>query len=221
MKYRGVIFDLDGTLVDTIGDIAASMNRALLAFGFPALETGDYRDKVGWGLKKLAFLAMPPEARNEETAARLASRARDFYIQSPLVFSRPYPGIPDLAAGLGRMKIRTAVLTNKNDRVAHLVIAGLFPPSSFDIVRGGGEDRPRKPDPAAVWELLVELDLNPADTVLVGDSEIDMEAARGAGCFALGVSWGYRSREVLENAGAAMIARSPGEILDLIGNRRL
>jgi len=214
-KHSGVIFDLDGTLVDTLGDIAASMNRAMKLHGFPEYRAEEYRDKVGWGIKRLAFLALPEDARNEETAALVAADASLFYAEVPLVYSRPYPGILELVSILNQKKIRIAVLTNKPDPVAQKVIAGLFPPLSFNSVQGETNGKPRKPDPACVWELLVDIDRSPSDVVFAGDSEIDMETALAAGCFPLGVSWGYRPRKTIEAAGARRIIERPEELLEL------
>ena len=214
-KHRGVIFDLDGTLVNTLGDIAVSMNRALELHRFPALPVAEFKDKVGWGIKRLAFLSLPAEARSEETAAVIAQEAAGFYAEAPFVHSRPYPGIPELVSILRQRKIMTAVLTNKPDRVAQLVIAGLFPSGSFDAVQGEMRDRPRKPDPACVWDLLVNMNLSPADVIVVGDSEVDMETALVSGCFPLGVSWGYRPVRTIEEAGARKIIDKPDELLEL------
>ena len=214
LKHKGVIFDLDGTLVDTLEDIAVSMNRALKLRGFPELPAEEYKEKVGWGVKRLAFLSLPPQARSEETAALVAADSARFYAEKPLCFSRPYPGILELVGELGRKKIKTAVLTNKPDPVAQKVIAGLFPPGSFIVVQGEVSVKPRKPDPACVWELAVGMDLTPADIIFVGDSEIDMETAVSSGCFPLGVSWGYRPRETIEKAGARRIIERPEELLD-------
>jgi phosphoglycolate phosphatase len=237
MKYRCVIFDLDGTLVNTIGDIADSMNRALALHGFPEIPAEEYKKIVGWGIKKLAWAALPVELRaqpggeplptnstlvNQTVAEAIAARAEavaadavKFYAEKPLVHSKPYPGIPELLAELKRKKVRCAVLTNKPDPVARLVVEGLFP-GIFDCIRGDMQGAPRKPDPACVWEILVELGCTPAETVFVGDSEIDMETARNTGSFPLGVSWGYRPRETLEAAKAALIIDSPEEFLSLL-----
>jgi len=214
LKHKGVIFDLDGTLVDTIEDIAASMNRALKTRGYPELSAAEYRDKVGWGIERLAFLSLPAEERSKETAVAIAGEAALFYAETPLVYSRPYPGIPELVAMLANKKIKTAVLTNKPDPVAQKVIAGLFPPGSFTYVRGEIMGSPRKPDPSCVWELLIEIDLPPASVIMAGDSEIDMEIAVSSGCFPLGVSWGYRSIETIGKAGARKIINKPEELLD-------
>jgi len=211
-KYSGVIFDLDGTLVDTLGDIAVSMNRALSKRGFPELPAEAYQSKVGWGIERLAFLSLPDNAR--EAAGLVAQDAIDFYAETPLVHSRPYPGILELIGILKQKKVKTAVLTNKPDPVAQKVISGLFPPGFFDDIRGEILGEKRKPDPACVWELLVDLDLTPANTIFAGDSEIDMETAASSGCFPLGVSWGYRSIETLGKAGARRIIDKPFELMD-------
>jgi phosphoglycolate phosphatase len=216
MKYRCVIFDLDGTLVDTLGDITASMNRALKEQGFPPLPPESYKKIVGWGIGRLAFNALPEKDRNEETAALIAEEARKFYLANPLEHSRPYPGMADLASELRRRKIRTAVLSNKPDPVSQLVVEGSFSQDAFDLVQGEVPGLPRKPDPAGAWEILVQLDCTPRETILMGDSEIDMETAINIGCFPLGVSWGFRPRETLEKAGAARIIGKPEELLEML-----
>jgi phosphoglycolate phosphatase len=216
MKFKGVIFDLDGTLVDTLEDIGSSMNRALRARGFPEHPAEEYREKVGWGIVRLAYLSLPGDKRDQETAEELAAEGARYYAETPLAVSKPYPGIGELIAELRRRKIKTAVLTNKPDPVAQLVIAGLFPPGSFDMVLGEREGSKRKPDPSSVWEILLSLGLTPRDTIFMGDSEIDMETALAADCHALAVSWGYRPRELLIKAGAQRVIDSPRDLLALI-----
>ena len=215
LRHKGVIFDLDGTLVDTLEDIAASMNKALKLKGYPELKAEEFKEKIGWGIRRLAFLSLPEGERTEETAALIASDAACFYAQAPLSFSKVYPGIAELMSVLNSKKIKTAVLTNKPDPVAKKVIDGLFPPNCFNIVQGDTFASPHKPDPACVWDILVDLGLTPADVVFAGDSEIDMETAVSSGCFALGVSWGYRSRETLIESGAKYIIDRPEGLLDL------
>ena len=222
MKYKGVIFDLDGTLINTLGDIAASMNKALELHGFPILPKEAYKDKVGWGIRRLAYLCIQYGGFNdtqeniEKKAALIAQDSIQFYSENPLVHSKAYPGIPELIATLKQRKIKTAVLTNKPDPTAQLVIAGIFPAGFFDCVKGEVFGRPRKPDPTCVWDLVVEMGLSPAENIFIGDSEIDMETAVSAGCFPLGVSWGYRSRETITKAGARHIIDRPEELLELI-----
>ena len=214
MKHKGVIFDLDGTLIDTLGDIAASMNKALETHGFPALEIDAYREKVGWGIRRLAALCLTEN--NKEASDTVAETATRFYSEAPLVFTKAYPGIPELVSELRQRKIKTAVLTNKPDPTAQLVVAGIFPQGSFYSVKGEIFGRPRKPDPACVWDLLVEMNLNPGDVIFAGDSEVDIETAVSSGCFPLGVSWGYRSRETITKAGARWIIDKPEELLEIL-----
>lgn len=217
MNYKAIIFDLDGTLVDTIGDIAASMNRSLELHGFPRVAPQEYRSKVGWGIRRLALLTLPPAVREgaegESIAGIVAKDATRFYTEQPLVYSTPYPGILELVAELKRRRLKTAVLTNKPDPVAHLVVDALFPPGSFNRIQGERIGLPRKPDPRSTREVLQALEASPEETLLVGDSEIDMETAHAAGCYALGVSWGFRPRPVLEHSGAAHIIDRPEELL--------
>ena len=214
INYKSVFFDLDGTLIDTLEDIAASMNKALKLRGFPELPTGDYRDKVGWGINRLAYLCIPEGERKPETVDLVASCAAEFYAETPLLYSRPYPGILELLSVLKHRKIRMSVITNKPDPVAQKVLASLFPADTFECVRGEIMGSPRKPDPACVWEVLVDLDLMPSSIIIMGDSEIDMEMATASGCYALGVSWGYRSRDTIEKAGARKIIDHPDELLE-------
>lgn len=220
MKYRCVIFDCDGTLVDTLEDIAASMNRALAACGFSPLPVENYAAMVGWGIEKLAWLVLPAAERTGENVEKVSAEAARLYYGNPLGASRPYPGMAELAAALaagpGGKKIRRVVLSNKPEPVLRRVIDGLFPPGAFDVVWGDRPGASRKPDPAPVWDILAGLDRTPGETILMGDSEVDMETARNAGCFPLGVSWGYRPRHILEKAGAARIIDRPEEAWKLL-----
>ena len=214
VKYKGIIFDLDGTLVDTIQDIALAMNRALNRSGFPEHPAESYKERVGWGIKRLAFLSLPEAARCEETAALVAADSARFYAETPVTHSRPYPGILELIGELGRKKVKMVVITNKPDPVAQRVVADLFPQGSFLCVRGEVSGKPRKPDPTCVWETLMEMDITPADSIFTGDSEIDVETAVASGCFPLGVSWGYRPVSTLLQAGARRIIETPQELLE-------
>jgi phosphoglycolate phosphatase len=200
------------------------MNKSLIFHGFSPVPLEKYPRMAGWGITKLARLAIAESAGGEaaaENAEKVAAAAASFYAEAPLVYSKPYPGIPEIVAALAKKRVKMAVISNKPDPAARLVIEGLFPGNPFTAVRGEIPGLPRKPDPSAVWELLVQMNRTPRETVFVGDSEIDMETARNAGCFALGVSWGFRSREVIEQAGAGMIIDTPGEIADLIRDTRM
>jgi phosphoglycolate phosphatase len=223
MRFSCVLFDLDGTLVDTIRDIAASMNRAMKKHGFPPLADEAYIPIVGRGIKNLARDSMPRDAiprdsipHDDAIVTSIAADAALFYAEKPLVYSRPYIGIPELLCELERLKVKRAVISNKPDPVAQLVVSGLFGPGAFHAVSGERPGTPRKPDPAACFELLVTLDKTPRQTIFVGDSEVDMETAQNLGCFPAAVSWGYRDRQTLSRAGAKAIIDKPFDLLNLI-----
>ena len=220
-RYQCIIFDCDGTLVDTLDDIALCMNNALAHFGYPAAERSSYRFMVGWGIFRLAELAMPEAARTEENIQSLGEYAKNLMGDLPpeRSSSKPYPGIPELLSKLNDLrpkKLKTAVISNKPDTALQNLMAGLFGPSAFDAVYGMRPEFSPKPDPSMVWDFLAEIGCSPHNAIFAGDSEIDIETARNAGCYPLGVSWGFRSRETLEKAGAARIIDSPEEILDLL-----
>ena len=246
MKYKCIIFDCDGTLLDTLGDISCAMNKALSLRGFPVIPQEKYRGMVGWGIYKLAELALPQEARCESNIKTLGDCAAQFmeeaqqkqqtnenrpaalYSEDTCAGTKPYPGINETLVKLSNLKLprnkklSLAVLSNKPDFVLNQVIKYYFPEINFDAVYGMRTakavcgDMSPKPDPAIVWELLTELDCLPQDTIFAGDSEIDIETARNAGCFPLGVSWGFRSRAVLEKAGAARIIDKPCELFKFL-----
>jgi len=217
MKYRCVIFDCDGTLVDTLEDIASAMNLSLVEHGFPVVPLLKYRDIVGWGIIRLAELALPQEARTKETIRRVSNYARQLMEEQPLEKSlaKPYPGIRELLAELQSRRIKTAVLSNKPDSILRPIIAQIFPQHIFNIVCGLRPGAAPKPDPEPVWELLADIGVSPHEAILMGDSEIDMVTAQNAGCYPLGVSWGFRSRTTIEAAGAACIIDKPDEIFSI------
>ena len=218
MQYRCIIFDFDGTLVNTLEDIAAAMNRALTRHGYPALPVEKYRDIAGWGIFKLAELALPENARTDDAIHTLGACARRFMEEQPAdqYLSQPYPGIRELLPQLKAKKMVTGVLSNKPDSALRRLTDNLFGNDTFDALYGLKDGMIPKPDPSSVWELLAELGRVPGDTIFLGDSEVDMETARNSGCYPLGASWGFRSRATLEAAGAARIIDTPEEIWDLI-----
>lgn len=211
MNKKGIIFDLDGTLIDTLGDIAASMNKALEKRGLPVLQTEAYRDKVGWGISRLAALCLPPG--KEGLAEEVAGDAVTFYGECPLFHTKPYPGITSLVYEIKQKNIPAAVLTNKPNSTTQLIVGALFPQGSFAYISGEITGKPRKPDPDCVKEALAKMHLKAADVIFLGDSEIDMETAVNSGCFPVGVEWGYRSQQTIKEAGAKQIIKSPEEVL--------
>ena len=219
MKYRCVIFDFDGTLVDSLEDIALALNTTLTEHGFPPAPLEKYRTMTGWGIFRLTALALPENARTEQNIRNLGGIAGRLMEEQKNYRSRPYPGIPELLAELKARKFTVAVISNKQDGALRRVTDSLFGPAMFDAVCGLRPGIAPKPDPSAVWELLADLDRVPGETIFMGDSEIDMETARNAGCYPLGVSWGFRSHSTLETAGAARIIGTPQEIWEIIGKK--
>jgi len=230
MKYKCIIFDCDGTLLNTLCEIARAMNKALETRGFPVIPQEQYRDMVGWGIYRLAELALPQQSRTKENIKLLGDCASGIMKETQdenltrgeTSGTKPYPGIQEMLIELSSLKISKskkialAVLSNKPDAVLRGLMSKFFSFINFDAVSGMREGIAPKPDPSAVWELLTEIDVLPQDTIFAGDSEIDIETARNAGCYPLGVSWGFRSRAVLETAGAAKIIDKPSQLTDLL-----
>lgn len=207
-----VVFDLDGTLLDSLADIGHALNSALAEAGLPVHELGSVRRMVGHGLGELVRQAVGPAT---DAAPAVLARVRQIYLEIPYRHSRPYPGIPEALAELAGRGAILAVLTNKAQAIADLIVAHFFP-GRFALVRGEGPLWPRKPDPQALLGLLA--DLAPlaglsgdprslaARAVLVGDSEADVKTALGAGARPIAVAWGFRDPDQLRAAGAAELA---------------
>jgi phosphoglycolate phosphatase len=219
MKFRCVIFDLDGTLADTIDDITAAINHALAKHGFPLRSRETCLSLVGRGWRNLTLLSLPEDTRNDETVETVAADSVAYYETHPVVHTKPYPGIREVTAELRGKKIKAAVLSNKLDTLTRTIITALFPRNTFDIIQGDRPGIPRKPDPSSTWDILTGLGFSPRDTIFMGDSEVDMETARAADCHALGAGWGFRGRAILEAAGADRVIDEPAELLELLNIR--
>jgi phosphoglycolate phosphatase len=214
---RAVFFDLDGTLADTIGDIAASMNQALARAGRPGHDLERYRRMIGEGVTVLARRALGPG--REALVPDLVDAFRDIYRQRLLVETRPYPGVVELLSALREREVPLAVLSNKPHAATVAIVEGLFGADAFHAIAGEQEGTPKKPDPTAALALARLLAVPPARCFLVGDSPVDVETARNAGMASVGVSWGFRPVEELREAGAGSILERPAELLALLGCR--
>jgi phosphoglycolate phosphatase len=210
---KAVIFDLDGTLIDSLPDIANVANAALESFGLPRYSVQAYRAMVGWGLAELARLALEGLEGEKPPVEQLTGRIVELYEKYPFEYGAAYPGIAQLLGRLSDAGIRLAVLTNKRHEVAVQTVAKAFPEIGFGYVRGDREGHPRKPDPATVAEVLDALGVDASGTVFVGDSDVDMQTAAGMNVFSVGVSWGYRDADHLRAAGADRVIDSPHELL--------
>ena len=193
-----VIFDLDGTLLNTIADLAQSTNYALKELGYPTHEEDAYRFMVGNGINKLFERALPEGEKTEANVLRVRQKFVPYYDLHNADKSLPYPGIPELLIDLQTQDIQLAVASNKYQAAAEKLIAHYFPSIHFVAVFGQREGTPTKPDPAVVHEILKIADMTPADTLYVGDSGVDMQTAINAGVTSCGVTWGFRPRTELE-----------------------
>ena len=207
---RAVIFDLDGTLTDTLKDIADAMNRALRLHGLPEWPVEAYRYLVGDGAKKLAERAV----RDRQELALSVQRAYQAdYEAHALVTTRPYDGVPEMLAAFQARGIPMAVFSNKPDADTRRVVGHFFPQVDFAVVRGQVEGVPVKPDPAGALAVAAECGVAPEDFLYLGDTDVDMLCARRAGMHPVGVTWGFRTAEELEKAGAERLIDHPTKIL--------
>jgi phosphoglycolate phosphatase len=212
-SLKAVIFDLDGTLLDTIEDIADSMNRVLVDHGYPVHDPEDYRRFVGEGLEAMVSLALPGPERKGTIVSSCLAAMRKIYAGNYAHKTRPYKGIKELLAELAKRKIGSAVLSNKFDQFTKLMISEYFPTHHFDAVLGARPNVPHKPDPTSALEIARQLQVLPQEIVFVGDSGIDMRTALNAGMFPAGALWGYRSAEELKTDGARILLGKPEELL--------
>jgi phosphoglycolate phosphatase len=218
MIYRGIIFDLDGTLADTLTDIADSMNRVLKVRGFPVHPVEDYRYLIGRGLENLVTSSLPKESRLPSIiTACLASLLED-YRANCLVHTHLYPGIESLLFHLQEMGLKLAVFSNKADDLTQIIVKFLLPGIRFGQIVGARPDYPKKPDPSGARLISSFLRLSPEQIIYLGDSDVDMQTARGASMLAVGVLWGFRTKEELLLNGADHLLSDPSELLTLLEN---
>ncbi len=213
---RAVIFDLDGTLADTLEDIAGAVNRALGAHGLAVHSLDDYCKMIGDGFLTLVQRALPADLCTVDLVAEVRAKAADDYASHCLDRTSSYPGVPGLLEALAGRGVPMAVLSNKPHELTLLVVRGLFPNTPFTIIRGELDAFPRKPDPTSALDIAKRLGMAPRDVLYLGDSNVDMETARGAGMVALGAGWGFRGEAELLASGAKAVLATPGELLDYL-----
>lgn len=214
--FSAVIFDLDGTLLDTLADISHAANSVLEELGFGGHPVDAYRQFIGEGVNTLFLRALPAESRTEEVVAQCATGFKPHYERHWNVHTRAYAGIPETLAGLEHRGLKKAVLSNKPDLFTKKCVDEYLADYDFSIVLGQRPEVPRKPDPTGALEIARILDTTPDRCVYVGDTGIDMETAVRSGMYPVGVSWGFRPRQELEKAGAARMIESPLELLEIV-----
>lgn len=206
------VFDLDGTLINTITDLGNACDYVLQKHGYaPQWTENDYKRFVGNGMRKLVERAFSHQLSEEQLNAYLAE-FKAYYAKTQLDNTRPYPGIPEALAALKQKGIPIAVVTNKAEEAALAILAELFPEKPFDVIIGQRDNLPVKPAPEGVFLALQAMGFTPEDALYFGDSNVDMQTAQNAAIPAVGVTWGFRSREELEQAGASQIIDSPAVI---------
>ena len=210
---KGVVFDMDGTLLNTLPDLTALTNAVLSDLGYPTHTEEAIRGFIGDGVRALMMRAMPDSASDDEKEAALAewkSRYQEFGRRKTV----PYPNIIEMLEGLKSKGVKLGVLSNKFD-AAVKDLAGFYFPATFDVAKGESPTCPRKPDPTGLLASIQEIGLNPSQVTYIGDSAGDMKTAKAAGAMAIGVSWGYQTVDRLVSAGADMVIDDPLAILDL------
>lgn len=209
---KAMIFDLDGTLADTIDDICASLNRMLVLHGFPTLNREGTLQNINNGPYELVRRSLPCSARDDEAfVSRCLAEYDGFYGEHYMCDTRPYPGVHEALAALEERGVKLAVLSNKQDAYVKKIIATLFADIGFCEVRGVDE-LPPKPDPTAALLIADKLGAEPGEVAFVGDSHVDMLTARNAKMYPVGVCWGYRSEQVLIENGACTLCHEASEL---------
>ena len=216
MKHRAVLFDLDGTLLNTLQDLADSVNKGLASLGFPKHNTEAYKTLIGEGREVLAERALPENRRDIDTVHKLLTYINSEYETHWADNTYPYPGIPELLDALTTNGIKMAVLSNKADDLTKMSVSKMLSRWNFALVAGARPSLPNKPDPTAALQIANQLNISPSQFLYLGDSGIDMETANGAGMYPVGALWGFRSKEELLACGAKALIRHPCELLKLL-----
>ena len=216
MIFQAALFDLDGTLLDTIEDLTDSMNVALAVAGCPPRSVEECKVFVGEGVELFATRALPEARRDAETLGRIIDVYRKDYAARWAVKTQPYDGIPELLDALAARHVKLAVLSNKPDEFTRVMVARLLPRWRFEAVAGARPSVRRKPDPAAALQIAEELAVPPREFLYVGDTKTDMETAVAAGMFPAGALWGYRSAEELTASGARALLAHPLDAVALL-----
>jgi phosphoglycolate phosphatase len=214
-KYKAIVFDLDGTLLDTLEDLAVSMNSVLVRNNYPIHGKDAYRYFVGDGIEKLVQRVLPPNQRKKKIIAACVAEMHETYDKRWAETTQLYSGIADLLTGLTREKVRLAILSNKPDDFTKIMVDHYLSHWTFEIVMGATADHPKKPDPYGAIKIATKMNLSPSCFLYIGDTNTDMHTATKAGMHAIGAGWGFRTPEELMNSGAQIVINKPGDLLTL------
>jgi phosphoglycolate phosphatase len=216
MEYKAVLFDLDGTLIDTVDDIGDAANRVLSNRKFPTHSISTYRLFIGEGVRMLFTRALPEEHRNQDLITTCLKEFIEDYRYNYNVKTKLYDGVPELLDMLTQRDLKLAILSNKPHPITKDCVAFFLSQWDFNVVLGQHDSIPRKPDPQGALEVAQRLAILPSKFVYLGDTAIDMKTAVSAGMFPVGVLWGFRSLEELMKNGARIVIDEPMQLMDVI-----
>ena len=216
MNFKAVIFDLDGTLLNTLEDLADATNMVLRNLGYRGHDLQAYKYFVGNGIEPLVKRALPESQRNEENLHRCVELMKSEYARRWTNKSRPYPGIPELLERFITSGYQLNILSNKADEATQPIVAELLSRWRFNTVLGATAATPKKPDPTTALGIAEQCGIAPRQTLFLGDTSIDMQTARACGMYGIGVLWGFRPAEELIAGGARMLIHAPQDLLPWI-----
>jgi phosphoglycolate phosphatase len=218
MQYKAIIFDLDGTLSDSIEDIADSLNTVLKKFNFPTHNIATFKQLVGNGLKKLVQDTIPIEYKTSQIELECVKEMYEVYGLHCLKKTKPYHGIADMLNELDSKDIKYAVLSNKADEITRKMVLTLFPERNFEFIVGVTNEVDKKPNPQGALKISEALGIKPEEIIFVGDGGVDMQTANNAGMLAVGALWGFKSKAELEQNGAKYLIKHPFELIQVINS---
>ena len=217
MIYRAAIFDMDGTLVDTIEDLADSVNEMLASYNFPLRTLEEVRQFVGEGARKLMERALPAEKSSDKNFVDEAlENYNQCYSRHVTNKSKPYAGIMELLKNLQEKKIPLGICTNKQNFAAQIIAEKILSPIKFEKVFGDEKNFPRKPNPTRALEIAKSFSVQPEEVAYFGDTAVDMKTAVSAKFLPVGVTWGFRPESELQDSGAKIIVHHPSEVLKIL-----
>ena len=213
MKYHAAIFDMDGTLIDSLEDLADSVNEAMDHYGFDHHTLEEYRYFVGNGARKLIKRSIPKDKANDEDfVSEVLEYYNGCYERRLTNKTKPYEGIIEMLQKLQSLNIPLGVCTNKQQFAADKIVSAIFPTNTFGAVIGDSEGMPRKPDPTKVLKIAAQFKVEPKHVAYFGDTSVDMETAHNAGFLSVGVTWGFRPKSELIESGAEILIDHPSEL---------
>lgn len=209
------MFDLDGTLLDTLHDLADAVNTGLERLGLPVHEIDKFRYFVGEGREEMARRALPENCRDSATTGRLVEYINEYYSLHWADHTRPYEGVPEMLDALQSKGIKLTIFSNKPHDFTSEIVSGMLRAWNFEVVIGASSEVPKKPDATGALKICSFLNMSPENFIYLGDSGVDMLTAVKAGMYPVGALWGFRTAEELTDCGAKLLAKHPSDLLQL------